>query len=119
MLWVACESADKHAGGNNTNNNIEKILLRQEHFTALQLSPATRDGPGARHPPVLLLGGFALHRHCCWCRVALCRVLGVPECLDLLRHLPASSPQLLGVIRAAKPGGWCWGSVSSGSKQSC
>lgn len=61
MLWVACESADKHAGGNNTNNNIEKILLRQEHFTVLQLSPATRDGPGARHPPVLLLGGFALH----------------------------------------------------------
>ena len=56
VLWVACESADKHTGGNNTNKDIEKALLRQEHSTELRLQAATGGGLGARLPPLLPLG---------------------------------------------------------------
>lgn len=60
MPWVACESADKHAGGKNTNNNTGKMLLWRERCTELQLLQGTRDGPGPDTPPTPFPCGFAL-----------------------------------------------------------
>lgn len=112
MLWVACESADKHAGGKNTNNNIEKTLLQREHFTELQLSAATSDGPGARRPPLLLPRALL--------RVVTvtaggCSVLDVRGVfLWLLRHQP-----LIPLLGTATSAGWYRANVGCDSEQSC
>lgn len=113
MPWVACESADKHAGGKNTNNNIEKTLLQREHFTELQLSAATRDGPGARHPPLPLPRALlpCRHRHCQG--AALSWMLG-GVFLGLLRRQP-----LILLLGTAASAGWYRENVGCDGEQSC
>lgn len=113
MPWVACESADKHAGGKNTNNNIEKMLLQREHFTEPQLSAATRDGPGASHPPLLLPHGFAPCCHC-HCRGAALSWMPGGVFMGLPRHRPLTL-----LFGTAKLAGWHRESVGSDGERSC